>query len=260
MLLTTISTKIMTDQFIEPAQSLEQEAHVTIDNPHLHVWDLPTRIFHWLLVASFIIAYASNWLGVSYFTWHLWSGYFVVILVGFRILWGIFGTHHAQFANFVRHPFESMRYAKQLATNKAKPYPGHNPLGALMVVLLLMVMLIQAVTGLFANDEIFNVGPLYGYISNELSLKLTGIHKELFYWILAAVVIHVSAVFFYVFVKRENLIKAMVTGKKPRLGFEGAHSIESSKIWLALFLAVLVSALLAWVIVAAPEAVLDLGY
>lgn len=251
----------MTDQIIKSVPDADSRASaVPIDNAHLHVWDLPTRVFHWLLVISFIAAYLTNWLGVSYFTYHLWSGYFVTVLVGFRILWGIFGTHHARFANFVRHPLESLRYAKHLATNKAQSYPGHNPLGALMVLLLLTVMLIQAVTGLFSNDEIFNVGPLYGYVSNELSLKLTGIHKDLFYWILAAVGVHVGAVLFYVFVKRENLIKAMITGKKPRRGFEHARAIESSKVWLALFLVVVVSAALAWVVTTAPEAVLDLGY
>lgn len=226
----------------------------------LRVWDLPTRVFHWLLVTSFIAAYVTNWLGVSYFTYHLWSGYFVIVLVGFRILWGIFGTHLAQFANFVRNPLESLRYASSLVKNKARSYPGHNPLGALMVLLLLVVALVQAVTGLFSNDEIFNAGPLYGYVSNELSLKLTGIHKELFYWILGAIAVHVSAVLFYVFVKRENLIKAMITGKKPRRGYEGARSIESSKVWLALVLVVLVSGVLAWVIVSAPAVELDLGY
>ncbi len=255
----------MSDQFIEPNKLLQEQAPAhsrddDVQDGHLHVWDLPTRVFHWLLVASFVAAYVSNWLGVSYFTYHLWSGYFVVILVGFRILWGIFGTHHARFANFVRHPVESLRYAKGLLTNKVKSYPGHNPLGALMVLLLLSVMLVQAVTGLFANDEIFNAGPLYGYISHDLSLALTGLHKELFYWILAAVAVHVSAVLFYVFIKRENLVKAMVTGKKPRRGFENARSIRSSRVWLALLLIVLVSGALAGIIVAAPEAVLDMGY
>lgn len=248
--------KTLMNSSVEPVTSASENSA----NSHVHVWDLPTRIFHWLLVISFIAAYVTNWMGVSYFTYHLWSGYFVTVLIGFRILWGLFGTHHAQFVNFVRHPLESFRYAASLAKNKAPSYPGHNPLGALMVLLLLSVALIQAVTGLFANDEIFNAGPLYGYISNELSLKLTGIHKDLFYWILAAIAVHVSAVLFYVFVKRENLIKAMITGKKPRRGYEGARSIESSKIWLALFLVVLVSALLAWVVVTAPEVVLDLGY
>ena len=187
-------------------------------------------------------------------------GYFVVILLVFRILWGIVGTHHAQFVNFVRHPIESAKYALHLTKGKAKSYPGHNPLGALMVLTLLLVLLLQAITGLFANDEIFNIGPLYGYISHELSLKLTAVHKELFYWIVGAVVIHVGAVLFYVFVKRENLVKAMITGKKPAHGLAQAKSIDSSRVWLALVLIVIISALLAWIIVAAPEASLDLGY
>ncbi len=250
----------MSDPLVDSTLDSEPGNPAIPDDTHLHVWDLPTRVFHWLLVVSFIAAYVTNWLGVSYFSYHLWSGYFVIVLVGFRILWGLFGTHHAQFANFIRHPRESFRYASNLIRKNVESYAGHNPLGAWMVVVLLAVMLIQAVTGLFANDEIFNAGPLYGYVSNELSLKLTSIHKELFYWILGAVALHVSAVFFYVFVKRENLIKAMITGKKPRRGFEGARAIESSKIWLALFFVVLVSGLLAWVIVTAPEVVLDLGY
>jgi cytochrome b len=251
----------MTEQLVE---STENSVPPSADNnsvaTHVKIWDLPTRVFHWLLVVSCIAAYVTNWLGVSYFSYHLWTGYFVVILLVFRILWGIVGTHHARFINFVRHPIESIRYALHLTKGKARSYPGHNPLGALMVLTLLLVLLLQAVTGLFANDEIFNVGPLYGYISHELSLQLTAIHKELFYWILGAVGIHVGAVLFYVFVKRENLIKAMVTGKKPAEGLSEAKTIESSRIWLALALIVIVSAALAWIIVAAPEASLDLGY
>lgn len=259
----------MTEQLVESAENtiaLDRALDSAIDtgnkavNTHLKIWDLPTRVFHWLLVVSFIAAYVTNWLGVSYFTYHLWAGYFVVILLVFRILWGIVGTHHAQFVNFVRHPIESAKYALHLTKGKAKSYPGHNPLGALMVLTLLLVLLLQAVTGLFANDEIFNIGPLYGYISHELSLKLTAVHKELFYWILGAVVIHVGAVLFYVFVKRENLIKAMITGKKPAHGLAQAKVIESSRIWLALMLIVIISALLAWIIVAAPETSLDFGY
>lgn len=255
----------MTEQFVEPPENKITPDHLAnavsdSADAHLKIWDLPTRIFHWLLVVSFIAAYVTNWLGVSYFTYHLWVGYFVVILLVFRILWGIVGTHHAQFINFVRHPIESLKYALHLTKGKAKSYPGHNPLGALMVLTLLLVLLLQAVTGLFSNDEIFNIGPLYGYVSHELSLQLTAIHKELFYWILGAVAIHVSAVLFYVFVKRENLIKAMITGKKPARDLEEAKGIESSRIWLALVLIVVISALLAWIIVAAPEGSLDLGY
>lgn len=260
----------MSEQFIDPVDNSSAIDSIADGNNNaganvrhaaeLKIWDLPTRVFHWLLVLSFAAAYVTNWLGVSYFTYHLWAGYFVVILLVFRILWGVVGTHHAQFINFVRHPFDSVKYAFQLAKGKSKSYPGHNPLGALMVLTLLLVLLLQAVTGLFANDEIFNIGPLYGYISHELSLKLTAVHKELFYWILGAVVLHVAAVLFYVFVKRENLVKAMVTGKKPAKDLVDAETIDSSRIWLALALIIIVSALLAWIIVAAPEASLDLGY
>ncbi len=251
----------MTEQLVESAENpIALEGDNNLAKSQLKIWDLPTRVFHWLLVVSFIAAYITNWLGVSYFTYHLWVGYFVVILLVFRILWGIVGTHHAQFVNFVRHPIESAKYALHLTKGKAKSYPGHNPLGALMVLTLLLVLLLQAITGLFANDEIFNIGPLYGYISHELSLKLTAVHKELFYWIVGAVVIHVGAVLFYVFVKRENLIKAMITGKKPAHGLAEAKAIDSSRVWLALVLIVIISALLAWIIVAAPEASLDLGY
>lgn len=258
----------MSEQFIDPADGASTIDTIADKNSEaatrhaaeLKIWDLPTRVFHWLLVISFAAAYITNWLGVSYFTYHLWAGYFVVILLVFRILWGVVGTHHAQFINFVRHPLESVKYAFQLVKGKSRSYPGHNPLGALMVLTLLLVLLLQAVTGLFANDEIFNIGPLYGYISHELSLKLTAVHKELFYWILGAVVLHVAAVLFYVFVKRENLVKAMVTGKKPARDLADAKTIDSSRIWLALVLIVIISALLAWVIVAAPEASLDLGY
>lgn len=254
----------MNEQLIDPGIGFGQDQsignNVAVTPLHIRVWDIPTRVFHWLLTISFVIAYVTNWLGTSYFTYHLWSGYFVIILVAFRILWGILGTHYAQFSNFLHHPIETLRYARHFAGKKAKTYAGHNPLGSWMVILLLAVLLIQAATGLFSNDEIFNAGPLYGYVSHDLSLALTGLHKELFYWILGAVALHIAAVLFYLFVKRENLIKPMITGKKPAIKYEGARSITSSKVWLALVLVVIISAALATVIVTAPVVELDPGY
>lgn len=237
----------------------EKTSDASRENLHANVWDLPTRAFHWLLVTSFAVAYFSNWLGVSYFVYHLWSGYFVILLLVFRLFWGVIGAHHSRFINFIRHPKETLGYLRDLLTGKSKNYHGHNPLGAWMVVLLLVTLLIQAITGLFANDEIFNTGPLYGYVSHEVSLWLTAIHKDLFYWIFAAVVIHVLAVFAYLFFKRENLIKPMITGKKPLVDGD-ATEVSASSLWSALFLIIIISAVLAWIIVSAPEASLDLGY
>ena len=228
-------------------------------NPRqVNVWDLPTRVFHWLLVISFAAAYFSNLLGVSYFVYHLWSGYFVIILLVFRLFWGIIGSHHSRFINFIPNPIETIRYLQSLVKGKSKTYQGHNPLGAWMVILLIVALLVQAITGLFANDEIFNAGPLYAYVSHGISLWLTGIHKDLFYWIFAAVVIHVLAVFFYLFIKRENLIKPMITGKKSADGQTDISSSNTASPWLALFLIVIISAVLAWIVVSAPEVAIEL--
>jgi H+/Cl- antiporter ClcA len=130
-----------------------------------------------------------------------------------------------------------------------------------MVLFFLVTLLIQAVSGLFANDEIFNAGALYGYVSNDTSLQLTALHKELFYWIFAATVIHVLAVLFHVFLKNENLISAMITGYKT--GGEplrGVQSIDSS-LWVrATILLALVSVTLFLLVSFAPSASLDFDY
>jgi cytochrome b len=129
-------------------------------------------------------------------------------------VWGLVGSYHARFNNFLKNPIATAKYALSIFKKTDKHYLGHNPLGAVMVVILLTAILIQAITGLFTNDEIFNVGPLYTYISDELSLQLTSLHRQLFYWILGAVALHILAVIAHVTLKRDNLIKAMFTGKK----------------------------------------------
>lgn len=234
--------------------------NAVIDNKHIKIWDLPVRIFHWLLVLTLIAAYVTNSLGVSYFKYHVWCGYTVIVLVCFRILWGFVGTYHSRFTSFVRDPVTTFKYAINYFKRHTSHYAGHNPLGAVMVVVLLVGLLAQAVSGLFANDEIFNLGPLYGYVSNELSLSLTSLHRQLFYWIMGAVALHIIAVLVHVFFKRENIIKAMFTGKKSLMFYSGIRPITSSRIWLAIVIIVLVSAGLAWIILHAPEAVSDAGY
>lgn len=226
----------------------------------IKVWDLPVRIFHWSLVLLFIAAYITNSLGSDYFKYHLWCGYAVIVLVSFRIIWGLVGTYHARFINFIRNPITTFKYAAATVKNKEKHYAGHNPLGAIMVVILLLTILIQAITGLFTNDEILNLGPLYAYISDELSLNLTSLHRQLFYWILGAVFLHIIAVVVHVFFKRDNIVKAMFTGKKPAKGFEAEKSISSSRVWLAVIIVIVLTLVLAWVITHAPEAVSSAEY
>ena len=251
------------DEHVAPkkvARPFEQATpdSTSLPNAHAKIWDIPVRVFHWLLVTLLISSYITNALGPSYFSYHLWSGYALIVLVVFRIIWGFTGTHHAQFRSFVRGPRSIYLYLKEFLRGNSKPSAGHNPLGAIMVIFLLGSLLVQGVTGLFSNDEIFNVGPLYGYIDNELSLQLTRLHGNLFYWILAAIGLHVAAVLFHVKVKREPLINAMIHGKKPLE--HGEVGIDSSRVWLALGIVVVISVILAAVVWYAPVAVVDAGY
>jgi len=226
----------------------------SIENEQALIWDLPVRVFHWALVIAMIAAFVTHRLGPEYFKFHAWSGYAVLVLVVFRIVWGIVGTRHARFLQFVRGPKTIAYYLR----GRERYFPGHNPLGALMVVGLLVALLVQAITGLFSNDEIFNVGPLYGYVENELSLRLTSLHRQLFYWIAAAIAVHVAAVIAYRVFKKERLVEAMVTGRKHDVS--PADAITSSRLGWAILILVVIVLLLASLIASAPIPASDLGY
>jgi cytochrome b len=236
----------------------------TEERVRVKVWDLPVRITHWLLVVSFAGAYITNSLGVAYFKYHEWFGYATIVLVAFRILWGLWGTYHARFRHFIKSPLETWLYAGKLLSRQDKPILGHNPLGALMVVLLLLTLIVQAITGLFANDEIFNSGALYGYVSNDLSLTLTALHKELFYWIATAIAVHILAVLLHVFVKNENLVSAMFTGYKSgpflQLKAQQTPAAYSWDLWRALVLVLLTAAALVLIVSTAPDASFSSDY
>ena len=218
------------------------------------VWDIPVRVFHWALVAAVIASYVTNKLGVVYFRYHLWCGYAVIVLITFRLLWGFVGTHHARFGSFLRGPIETLRYAADFLRGREQHYAGHNPLGAIMVVTLLSALLTQALVGLFSNDEIASVGPLYGYVSDTLSLKLTSLHRQLFDWLAIAIAVHVLAVLAHQILKKEKLITAMWSGRKSTPVSLAASSISSSRLWLAALIIVAVSAALAWIVRHAPAA------
>ena len=217
------------------------------------VWDLPVRIVHWTLVLAVVGAYVTDRIGVAAFRYHVWCGYTVLVLVAFRVIWGVLGTRHARFWNFVCGPVRTWRYVRDLLHGQHRLAVGHNPLGALMVLFLLAALAAQAVTGLFGNDEIFNLGPLYGYVSNERSLQLTGLHRRLFYWIAGAVALHVLAVLLHRWRYGEDLVLPMVTGRKSAALVPAEQAISGSRIALALLLLALLIALLSWIVLHAPE-------
>lgn len=180
----------------------------------VRIWDIPTRLFHWTLVILICISFYTGLSGgFVEMDYHMISGYCILSMVLFRILWGIFGGYYARFATFVKGPAAIIRYMQDLGKENP-PYPGHNPLGALSILSILLVLLIQTGTGLFANDDIMLEGPLVHLVSYDTSRELTGIHKTNKWVIGTLVALHLVAILFYQFYKKDRLIGAMVTGKK----------------------------------------------
>jgi len=219
------------------------------------VWDLPVRIAHWL----FVLCVAGSWLthqaGVQWFGWHRRFGYATLVLVSFRIVWGFAGTRHARFANFLRGPRAVVEYLRRGGAGEPV---GHNPLGALNVVALLALMLVQAVTGLFANDEIVNAGPFYGWVSPGTSNRITALHHANADWLLALIAVHVVAAGWYALARRRPLLRAMVTGRKDADRVPEAEEIGSSRVALAVAIVAALAIALAIALRAAPEATIAL--
>ncbi len=187
------------------------------DQPHalqtVTVWDLPTRLFHWTLVALMIFQWLTAEFG-SAMDWHVWGGYAILALVVFRLIWGFVGSDTVRFRDFVRGPGAALGYVKALLRGETPLYLGHNPMGGWSIVAMLVLLLVQAGTGLFANDDITIEGPLYAWVSKGTSDWLTAIHKFNFNLLLLVIAVHISAVLFYLLVTRENLIHPMLSGRK----------------------------------------------
>jgi cytochrome b len=221
------------------------------------VWDLPLRIFHWLLAACVAGSWLTHELGTAWFPWHARIGYLTLVLLAFRIAWGFVGPLHARFASFLRGPRATLAYLRGLGGQVAGGV-GHNPMGGLAVVAMLGLLLLQAVTGLFANDDIFNSGPLYGYVTKAQSDALTGLHKGNFDWLLVLIGLHLAAIVYYRFAKRMDLIGPMLSGRKPARQVPPQEEIANQRIWLAIVLVVIAATILWRVIATAPRASLSL--
>lgn len=181
----------------------------------VRVWDLPVRLFHWILLVCVVTSVATGLTGGLWqMDLHMVSGCTILGLVLFRAIWGLIGGRHARFAAFVKGPAAVARYAAEFVRGRARRTVGHNPLGGWSVVLILLALAVQAGTGLFANDDIFLEGPLYKYAGKELSDRLTGIHNLMSRVIYVLVAAHVGAVAAHRFTGHD-LVKPMITGIKP---------------------------------------------
>jgi cytochrome b len=182
----------------------------------VRVWDLPTRAFHWVLAACVVASVVSAKIGGNAMPWHFRFGYVVFALLAFRLIWGVVGGRWSRFASFVHAPATTLRYLRGRNHPDELLDVGHNPLGALSVFGLLAILAVQVGTGMFADDDIANTGPLIKLVSGATSSLLTKWHKNFGQWlVLALVALHVAAVLFYLLKKKHNLVQPMVTGDKP---------------------------------------------
>ncbi len=178
------------------------------------VWDLPVRLLHWTIAIAVVTAWALGEWGPFLKTWHFYAGYTVGVLVALRLVWGVVGSQTARFAAMLRGPGAVARYAAHVGARKPSHWYGHNPLGALSAIAILAVLAVQVATGLMADDEIANAGPLASMVGSDVSATATALHANLSRVLLALVVLHVSAIAYYAVWKRENLVGAMITGRR----------------------------------------------
>jgi cytochrome b len=180
----------------------------------VRVWDLPTRLFHWLLLFCVVVSFVTGNIGGNAMRYHMLSGYCILALLIFRLIWGFAGSRTSRFAAFVKGPASVLSYMAAVFKENAPRSLGHNPLGGWSVVAMLADLLVQVGTGLFASDDILTEGPLYGWVGRDTANFLTGIHLANRFVLIALIAVHIFAVMFYLFVKRENLIRPMITGVK----------------------------------------------
>jgi len=178
----------------------------------IKVWDLPLRIFHWLLVIGFFIAYLTE---DDLLTIHVWAGYLVSGLLVFRLIWGFIGNDYARFSNFLCSPAKSIAYIKDLIALKTQRYIGHNPAGAAMIVLLLISLLATVITGFAVYGADQAAGPLAA-IGSANEKMWEEVHEFFANFTLILVLVHVAGVAIESYIHRENLAKAMVHGFKKK--------------------------------------------
>lgn len=199
----------------------------------VRVWDLPTRLCHWLLAASVAGAWTTGEIGGTWLIWHGRLGLLIAGLLAFRLTWGLVGSTYARFAAFFPTPAALRAYLAGQWRGL-----GHNPLGALSVFALLAIAGLQVGTGLFAfNDDIGYEGHLYALVQGGTSKLLTGIHHQTFDFLLILAGLHVAAIVFYVRIRKDNLVVPMITGTKEVEQGEPARGGGLPAFFLALAIA-----------------------
>jgi cytochrome b len=183
----------------------------------VNVWDILIRIFHWSLLFFVLVLFLTEdeFLGI-----HSYAGYTVLLLLGFRLVWGLIGTSYARFGDFLATPKGAVKYLKEELSGDAKHYLGHNPAGAVMIVGLISSLFLTGLTGM-ATIATEGKGPLADSFIASLSGEMLGnIHVFFTDVTLFLIILHVVGVVFSSFMQEENLVRAMITGKKKIENYE----------------------------------------
>lgn len=215
----------------------------------VRIWDLPTRLFHWLLAVSVIGLIVTAKVGGDAMNWHFRLGYVVFALLLFRLVWGFVGGRWSRFASFFPTPTRLGRYLRGRA--RPEDHAGHNPLGAFSVLAMLLVLAAQVGTGLFSDDDIAFAGPLTGLVAGSTVRAASSYHKDVGQLlVIGLVALHLLAIAFYFFAKRKNLVRPMVTGDKTRAEVGGVTAATDGfrRRALALVLIALAAGVVTWVV------------
>ena len=212
----------------------------------VRVWDAPIRLFHWAIVILLGVSWLTesrNWMAL-----HFLSGYCVIVLLLFRIAWGLVGSETARFAHFLKSPIAALQHLAHLHRREPDTEIGHNAAGGWMVLVMLALLAVQVGTGLCANDDANTEGPLARYVGKDWSDWLSHIHVVNFRLIEIAVVMHLAAIATYTVIKRHDLVRPMITGRKLLPDGMPAPAIRNPLLALVVFViaAGMVGALIDW--------------
>lgn len=213
------------------------------------IWDLPTRLFHWTLLALVIAAIATAFQGGNLMVWHGFIGQLILGLIVFRLAWGVVGSTYAQFADLVPSIGDIVTYIRGDWRGL-----GHNPVGSLVSLALIVVLLVQAILGLFANDEIAFRGPFNPLISQEAGEAITALHRQNLWIILLLIGLHVAAILFVAIKRKEDLVRPMITGRKRARGAEAKAARGGG--WAAALMALFFAAVVVWMAAGGPLTVM----
>lgn len=201
-------------------------------NKGFKLWDLPTRLFHWGLVVAIPLSWWTAEQGDL--DLHQWLGYTLLVMVVGRIIWGFIGSRHSRFSDFLKGPRAILAYMR----GDGAESPGHNPMGGWSVVVMLLLILAQAVSGLFNTDDILFSGPLYSQVGVEFRDAMGVVHEVAFNVLLAMVALHICVVLYHQFKLKEKLIQAMIKGRAQ--GKEGR--VATVSVWWAVVMVLMLAA------------------